>query len=106
MIAVWHRFVTAVGTMLVAGVVATLVLAVCAGVGVADADPNRVFFDHIPFAGRMVRVAVVQVVHMPIVFDGRVAAIGTVFMAWLPPVEARGWLGRYREEITRTTCLP
>ena len=79
-VAVRHRLVAAVRAVLVAGVVATLILAVCALVGVAGGDFQAVLLDHVALAGRVMQMAVVQVVHVVAVFDGGVAAVGTVFV--------------------------
>ena len=79
-VAVRHRLVAAVRAVLVAGLVAAVVLAVRAVGGVAGADFQAVFLDHVALAGRVVQVAVVQVVHVAAVPDGGVTAVGPVFM--------------------------
>ena len=79
-VTVRHRLVAAVRTVLVVGLVPAVVLAVRAVGGITGANLQAVFFYHVAFAGRMVQVAVVQVVHMVAVLDGSVAAVGTVFV--------------------------
>jgi hypothetical protein len=77
-IAVRHRLVAAPRTVSVAGLVA-LVVAGCAALGVLRADLQRVFL-HQRGADRMVQVAVVQVIDVPLVLDGDVAAAGAVLV--------------------------
>ena len=79
-VAVRHRLVAAVRAVPVPGLVAALVFAVRAGVRVAGADLQRVFFDHVVLTGRMVQVAVVQVVHMVAMLEGGVTAVGPMFV--------------------------
>ncbi len=76
-VAVRHRFVPASGPVLVAGVVLGLVVSgAFGGIGVADHD--RVLVD--PAVVGVVQVSVVEIVHMPVVTDGGVAATWSVLV--------------------------
>ena len=79
-VAVRDRLVAAIRAVLVAGGMTALVFAVRAVGGIAGTDFQCVFLDHIALAGRMMEMAVVQKVHVPVVLDGSVAAVGTVFV--------------------------
>ena len=69
-------FVAATGAMDVAGLVAAAFVLGRAAVGVGGRDGDHVLVDVV--AMRMVQVAVVQVVDMTVMPDGRVAAAGAM----------------------------
>lgn len=69
-------FVAATGAMDVAGLVAAAFVLGRAAVGVGGRDRDHVLVDVV--AMRMVQVAVVQVVDMTVMPDGRVAAAGAM----------------------------
>ena len=77
-VAMGHRLVAAVRAVLVPGRVAAAVVGRRAGAGVGARDLEPMLLD----AGRthVVQVAVVQVVHVAVVLDGRVATIWAVDM--------------------------
>jgi hypothetical protein len=76
MVAVRDRFVAAAGAVDMRGVVAGARRSVAVGIGRADLDD--VFID-MPRM-RMMQVPVMQVIDVPVVFDGSVAAAGAVFV--------------------------
>ena len=77
-VAVWHRLVPAFRAVLVFGLVLGAVAVACAVGGVEIADRNCVTVDG--GAGVVVQLAVVQVVHVIVVADGRVPAGGAVLV--------------------------
>jgi hypothetical protein len=77
-VAVRDGRVSAAGAMHMAGLVSATVVPRGASIGV-----RRRHFDHMLFdllAVRMMKMPVVQVVHMPLMLDGRVSAIRAVLM--------------------------
>lgn len=77
-IAVWHRFVSAAGTMdVILGMFATVVLRGAAG-RVAGIHSESVFLDHA--CGLMVQMPIVEVIHVPFVLNGSVATLGSMLM--------------------------
>jgi hypothetical protein len=77
-VAVRHRLMAAAGAVAVALRVAAAVVVRCALGGVGRADRQGVFLD---LPGRHVmEVAVVEVIHVAVVLDGRVAAAGAVLV--------------------------
>jgi len=77
-VAVRHGFVAAARSMLVAFLVAAAVVSGRATGGIGVADREAVFLH--AFTPRMVQVALVQVIHMAIMLDARVSAVGSVLM--------------------------
>ena len=80
MLAVGHRLVAAVRPVLVLCPVTAIVVAVRAIGGIAGADFQGVFLNLICIARGMVQVAIMKVVHVPIVLNGGVAAARAVFV--------------------------
>ena len=80
MLAVGHRLVPAVRPVLVLCLVTAVVVAARAVCGIAAADFQNVFLDLISIARRVVQVAIMEVVHVPIVLNGGVAAARAVFV--------------------------
>lgn len=77
-IAVGDSLVAAARTVLVSFLVTAAVMARCAGGRIGRTDRQRMLLDLA--ADRVVQVAVVQVIDMAIVLDGRVAAVGAVLV--------------------------
>jgi len=77
-IAVRHGFVTATGAVNVIGRMTAAVVAGRAGIGICRADRDRMFVYMITM--RMMQVAIMQVVCVAVVFDGRVPATRTMLM--------------------------
>jgi hypothetical protein len=78
MVAMGHRFVSAVWAMHVTGLMTGAPVVGRAAIGIAIRDFNDMLIDVIPVG--MMEVTVVQVVHMVTVFDGNMAAIGAMAM--------------------------
>jgi hypothetical protein len=81
MISVRYRIMPAVGTMDVTSLVATALVAWGARIWIHGRNSNYVFFNLAVGKG-MVQVAVVKVIDMSVVLDGRVATIGAMLM-WM-----------------------
>ena len=78
--AVGQRFVATARPVLVFCIVTAIVAAVRAVCGIAAADFQNVFLNLISIARRMVQVAIMEVVHVPIVLNGDVTAARAVFV--------------------------
>lgn len=86
MVTVGHGLVAAAGAMYVAWLVPAATVGGGAGVGVGGSHCKAVLVHMV--AMRMVQVAIVQIVHMPVMQDGCVPAAGAVLvlvvgMVWL-----------------------
>jgi hypothetical protein len=77
-IAMRHRGVAAVGAMDMRGIVAGAGVVGCALIGVGGGHGDDVFID-MSGVGVM-QMAVVQVIHMVVVADGEVTAVGAMLM--------------------------
>ena len=73
MVAMWYSFVTAVWTMNVVWIVTTAGVRRSTRLGIRVGHGNDVFFDFSSIS-LVMEVPIVQVVDVPVVFDGRVAA--------------------------------
>ena len=76
MIPMRYSFVAAPRSMHMARIVGAAAMLGCASVGVGRRHFNRVFIDVV--AMHMVQMSIMQVIDMPTVADGRMAAIGSV----------------------------
>jgi hypothetical protein len=76
-VAVRHRFVPAAGAVNVSRLVPAAGVAGGAGLGIGRGDGQHMLLDH-SARGGVVEVAVVQVIDMAVVLNGRVPAAGAV----------------------------
>jgi hypothetical protein len=79
MVAMWDGLVSAVRAMNVGGIVTTAGMRRSARLGIRVAHRENVFLDSSPLR-LMMQVAIMQVVHMPLVFDGCVTAACSVLV--------------------------
>ena len=78
-VAVWHRWMAAAGSVYVLGVVALAGMPAGAAIGIGTGDRQRVFLD-LACGGRVVQVTIMQIVDMPFMDDALVAALRAVFV--------------------------
>lgn len=77
-IAVGHRFMSAVRAMDMVWIVMVAGVIRCATVRVLVAHRDGMLLN--PFVGLMMEVAVVEIIDVPVVFDGRMSAVGSVLV--------------------------
>ena len=79
MVIVWNRFMSAIRTVDMIGVVSVAIMACRAGSRVRCGCADRVFFNRAVFE-LMVEVPIVQIIDVSIVLDGGVSASGAMLM--------------------------